>query len=42
MDLGVNMTPLRDKFKQVAIGAFGVKRVKSDNEDKTPVSYRNQ
>lgn len=42
LDLGVEMTPLRVKFKQVAIGAFGAKRVKSDSEDKAPANYRNQ
>ena len=42
IDLGMEMTPLRVKFKQVAIGAFGVKRVKSDAEDKAPANYRNQ
>jgi len=42
LDLRVEMTPLRVKFKQVAIGAFGAKRVKSDSEDKAPANYRNQ
>ena len=42
IDTGVEMTPLSVKFKQVAIGAYGSKKLKREGEEKSPVQFRNK